>query len=94
MNAILPSNLQHGSYGLKEIHTVTLANHFSKYLKLHVYVDSCVSEYTQYKSLVMGSYEKESVIEICDIMSKKYEKEIPNMCQLLKCCVVIPMTSA
>jgi hypothetical protein len=90
MNAILPSNLQCGSYGLKEKHT--LASHFSKQLKLDV--DSCVSEYKQYKSLVMGSCEKESVIEICDIMNKKYEKEIPNICQLFKCCVVIPMTSA
>mgnify|MGYP000632748156 CR=1 FL=1 len=44
-----------------------------------------------YKRLVKGSYSKSSVVNVLSALMKS--KDLPNMIMLLKCCVVIPMTS-
>ena len=94
MQVLVPANIATQtnlpSYGNEEV--TLLADNFSAQLSIDTY--ECLSEYTQYKRLVKGSYQDRSVLEMTTILKDKYSDELSNMLLLLQACVVIPMTSA
>ncbi|KAK3084326.1 hypothetical protein FSP39_011612 [Pinctada imbricata] len=51
-------------------------------------------EYKQYKRLVVGTFPSASFREICHHMDMTYSEVMPNMAKLLKCCIVLPVSSA
>jgi hypothetical protein len=55
--------------------------------------DECVMEYKQYKRLVVGSYPKANLAQMCATLHTKYTDEMPNLTKLLRICVIIPMLS-
>ncbi|XP_052249683.1 zinc finger protein 862-like [Dreissena polymorpha] len=90
MKVLIPSNISEAEsvtkYGLDELDK--LIEHFEMHLPQK---ENARSEFQTYKRLVKGSYSKMSVTQVLRILVKG--NDLPNIVMLLKCCVVIPMTS-
>ncbi|KAH3855450.1 hypothetical protein DPMN_098017 [Dreissena polymorpha] len=65
-----------------------LATHFVRHISK---VEDVITEFMLYKRLVKGSYSNFSVVQVTTILMKA--GDLPNMTALLKCCIVISMTS-
>ncbi|XP_060589612.1 zinc finger protein 862-like [Ruditapes philippinarum] len=93
MNVLVPANIitaeSVAKYGVNEFKD--LVDHYAPHVTGSI--DLCLSEYQQFKRLVCGSYRNMSLIEIVCEMQKKYSEMIPNVLTILKCCVVLPMSS-
>ena len=76
-------------FGLKELND--LLDKYEKSLKLDR--DDCVSEYKQYRRLVLGSYSTLNLSTCVEAMFRNYQQIIPNVCKLLEVAVLIPMSS-
>ena len=76
-------------FGLKELND--LLDKYEKSLKLDR--DDCVSEYKQYRRLVLGSYSTLNLSACVEAMFRNYQQIIPNVCKLLEVAVLIPMSS-
>ncbi|XP_053373826.1 zinc finger protein 862-like [Mercenaria mercenaria] len=72
LEVLVPTNITKqtsiGSYGEKELRIV--AENFSTQTAINV--DDCMSEYRQYKRLVVGSYSNKSLIEMYAILENKF----------------------
>ena len=76
-------------FGLKELND--LLDKYEKSLKLDR--DDCVSEYKQYRRLVLGRYSTLNLSACVEAMFRNYQQIIPNVCKLLEVAVLIPMSS-
>ncbi|XP_052227215.1 zinc finger protein 862-like [Dreissena polymorpha] len=93
MDVLCPSQISVATdlpkYGIEQVET--LSQHFSEFLLNR---DSVKSEFAMYKRFVKGNHPSATVVEIlCTLLKSPEHLGMPNMVVLLKCCVVIPMTS-
>lgn len=90
MDVVNPKNIvdikEVAKYGLDEI--AKLGTHFENYLPSK---ENLKSEYQNYKRLIKGSYSNASIDTVLIGLLKS--EDLPNMTAILKCCLVIPMTS-
>ncbi|XP_053377704.1 zinc finger protein 862-like [Mercenaria mercenaria] len=93
MNVLVPGNIisaeSLAKYGVTEFKD--LVEHYASHITGSP--DLCLSEYQQYKRLVCGSYRDKTLVEIMCEMLNKYSEMLPNVLMILKCCVVLPMSS-
>lgn len=52
-----------------------------------------MSEYQFYKRLVLGSNKEESLLAVVIAIENKHSDKLPNLLCILKCVMVIPVTS-
>lgn len=76
-------------FGLEEL--TSLLDKFEK--KLAIERECCVSEYKQYKRLVVGSYAESSFASCTQSICQKYHEIMPNVTKLLEVGVLIPISS-
>ena len=92
MKVLIPSEIRNsesvGKFGNEEVNTL-----ITQYNSEISSAEDCVSEYQQYKRLVVGNFSDSSLLEEYSILQNRYNDILPNMITLLKCCLVLPMTS-
>ena len=76
-------------FGLEELND--LLDKFEGRLRLQR--ENCVSEYKQYKRLVVGSYANASFSSCTQSICQKYPEILPNVVKLLEVGVMIPISS-
>ena len=90
MSVLIPSNIcsaeSVAKFGLSEVNK--LVEHFSEFIPEP---ENTRSEYQTYKRLVLASYSHMNVGDILKFLLKT--NDLVNMIAILKCCVVIPVTS-
>jgi hypothetical protein len=97
MQVLVPTNIVcakkggsvFGVYGMEEVGK--LSEHFGE--RHGIVKDECTSEYRQYKQLVVGSYPSLTLAECTKAVLSKYTDILPNMAQLLKIAITIPVSS-
>ena len=94
MKVVLPAKISQepkndlAKYGVTEV--IELAEHFKDQ---NINKDEVQVEYRQYKRLVLASYKSDTLETLCGTLNESYNDVMPNMAKLLKCCVVIPVSS-
>ena len=94
VKVVLPSHISMAQkndlakFGVSEI--VELAEHFKDQA---INKDEIETEYRQYKKLVLASYRTDSLEQMCGTVNVKYNDVMPNMAKVLKCFLVIPVSS-
>jgi len=76
-------------FGLEELNN--LLDKFEKSLTIDR--ESCVSEYRQFKRLVIGSYAESNFASCVQSICQKYHEIMPNVVKFLQLGVVIPVSS-
>lgn len=76
-------------FGLEELNN--LLDKFEKSLTIDR--ESCVSEYKQFKRLVIGSYAESNFASCVQFICQKYHDIMPNVVKFLELGVVIPVSS-
>ncbi|CAC5377495.1 unnamed protein product [Mytilus coruscus] len=90
---LLPCNIKlahcQSGYGVDEISS--LYDHFEK--TLDVTKHKVISDYKQYKGIIMGAYTDLSLKQVGSIFTSKYVDIVPTIVVLLKIAIVIPVSS-
>ena len=88
ISKVAKSDLATCKYCVGEV--VELAEHFKDQ---NINKDEVQVEYRQYKRLVLASYQSETLETVCGALNETYNDVMPNMAKLLKCCLLIPVSS-